>query len=152
MLSHTGMPPHLVDEPTFMMLLELELERARRNRRVFSLTRFEVVHSADRDTALADRAVAQIRTCDVAAFVDDHLIVLWSESLPTEVASAIERIVDSGDGSLTWTKSVSFPENALTRSTLLSQVLSPPVDIPHQAYSTDVRPCRAPDEIVREAE
>lgn len=151
MLGHIGMPPHLVDEPTFMMLLELELERARRNRRVFSLTRFEVVRSSDRDAALAARAVAQIRTCDVAAFVDDHLIVLWSESLPTEVASAIKRIVDAGDGSLTWSKSISFPENALTRNALLSQVLSPSVDIPHQAYSTDVRASGALDDIDGEA-
>jgi hypothetical protein len=152
MLGHTKKQGLLVDEATFMMLFDLEFERSRRNQRVFSLSRFEVAQDADRSSTLTDQAVAQIRSCDAATFVDHHLIVLWSESLPGEVASAIERILDSGDGSLTWKKSVAFPENALTRSAMLSEILSPSASIPQQVYSKDVRSDEATENLHREAQ
>lgn len=127
LLGHAPMWSRVVDEPTFMMLLDLELERARRHRRGFSLTNFEVDHTAGNDTDLVALVAAEIRSCDVATFVDDHLIALWSESLPAEADTAIDRIVAAGQGLLTLSSSVSFPRDALTRTSLLSKAMSPSV-------------------------
>ena len=140
------MPVRFVDEPTFMMLLDLELERARRHHRAFGLTRFHVDHVATHDVDLAKQVAGQIRSGDVALLVDDHLVVLWSESLPVEVRQAIDRIVSGANGSLVEANSVAFPLNALTRAALLGQLFAPPLEVRPPEYSAELVAVEPDDE------
>lgn len=125
------------DESSFMMLLDRELERARRHGGAFGLTRFVVDHAAS-DPLLAARVVEQIRACDAAMFVDDQLVVLWSESLPVEVEPAIRRVLCAGRGAVALANSVAFPSNALTRASLLGQLFGPPIVVRAQVHVAEV--------------
>lgn len=120
-----------------MMLLDREVERARRHERSFGLTRFVVDRDAS-DHLLVSRVVEQIRACDVAMIVDDQLVVLWSESLPYDAEPAIRRVLRAGQGALTVANSVAFPSHALTRAALLGLLFGPPVEVSAEGPIADV--------------
>ena len=103
----------------FELLLKLELERARRHERHFSLTRFEFGDRADLAHGFIGR-LDEIRSSDAGNFNGGAATVLWSETTRDSASKAVRRLaIDLPGSTHLATRTVEYPNDGLSVVSLL---------------------------------
>lgn len=104
----------------FRLMLELELERARRHERPFSLSRFDFGGDVESAAEIMSR-LGGTRICDAGVVANGEATILWSETAKESAANAIDRLVSVlPDGSRVAVRTVEFPDDGLSLVSLLS--------------------------------
>ncbi len=107
------------DAERFELLLELELERARRHERHFSLTRSEFGDRADVAHGFIKR-LDEIRISDVGIVNGGAATVLWSETSRDSALKAVRRLsIDLPGSTQLATRTVEYPNDGLSVVSLL---------------------------------
>lgn len=96
----------------FIERVQLEIERARRRNGSFCVS--ELVPDELLSRQELDGILGGVRAVDVAAEVDGHVLILWSDTRRAHLSSAICRVAGTTDGTVLSVRTVEFPDDCLS--------------------------------------